>query len=219
LPVLDHARTKRPPNYSSDNHRKWEFNNRFYQKHLEAYLDRMYKYLTFAGARRVLDAGCGEGIVYRAMRERGYDGDWTGFDNSAPAIEFAREASPEAEWHVASAYELPFGDRSHELVFSSQVLEHLEKPLTPLREYARVADHWLLLSVPLEPYFRTLTWLSTKLGLGGDPGHVNHWNPEAFRSFCRRVGRLHTWDRTTIYQISLVDVRGLEDTEPVQSAL
>jgi SAM-dependent methyltransferase len=215
VPVIDHARTQRPDGYTSDNHRKWEFDSRLYQKHLEAYLDHMYLHLKFTGANNVLDAGCGEGIVYRAMRERGYNGKWTGFDYSKEAVEFAKIASPEAEWHAASAYEIPFADESFDLVFSSQVLEHLEKPIKPLREMARVAQNWLLLSVPLEPYFRTLTWFSVKLKLGGDPGHVNHWTPEGFRSFVRTVGKLHRWEWTTVYQIALVDVRGAHDTKPV----
>ena len=219
MPVIDHARKNSPTNYTSDNHRKWEFDNRLYQKHLEAYLDRMYYYLKFTDSRQVLDAGCGEGIVYRAMRERGYDGQWTGFDFSAEAIEFCKQASPEVDWHVASAYDLPFQDKSFDLVFSSQVLEHLKGPIKPLREFARVGKSWLLLSVPFEPVFRTLTWFSIKLGLGGDPGHVNHWTPEKFRAFSRTVGRLHSWERTTIYQISLIDVRGLEDTRPIRSAI
>jgi hypothetical protein len=153
------------------------------------------------------------------MRERGYDGDWVGFDFSKEAIEFCKQASPEAEWHVASAYELPFKNRSFELVFSSQVLEHLKGPGKPLREFARVADKWLLLSVPYEPVFRTLTWFSIKLGLGGDPGHVNHWTPSRWRQFTQQAGRLHCWDRTTIYQIALVDVRDQVHTEIVESAL
>ena len=219
MPVIEHARTQAPSDYKSNNHSKWEFDNGLYQKHLEMYLDTMYKHLIFTGAKRVLDAGCGEGIVYRAMRERGYDGEWVGFDFSNEAIEFCKQASPEAEWHVASAYALPFKDRSFELVFSSQVLEHLEGPAKPLSEFARVAEKWMLLSVPFEPLFRTLTWVSVTLKIGEDPGHVNHWTPAKWRRFAQHAGKLHCWDRSTIYQIALVDVRGMEDTQTVESAL
>jgi SAM-dependent methyltransferase len=204
--VRDHAVSAKPAGYQSNNQSKWEFHNGLYQKHLELYLDRMAHYLNFTGAREVLDAGCGEGIVYRAMRERGWKGNWEGFDFSRDAVEFARAASPETQWLHASAYEIPRADRSTELVFSSQVLEHLPHPLQPLREFARVSRKWLLLSVPLEPWFRSFTWLSVKLKIGQDPGHVNHWTPTAFRDFVCTVGTLTAWERTTVYQIALVDV-------------
>lgn len=219
MPVIEHARTNAPAEYSSENHRKWDYNNSLYLKHLELYLDMMYKYLAFTGATRVLDAGCGEGIVYRAMRERGFKGNWIGFDYSAEAIEFCKHASPEAEWHVSSAYTLPFKDRSFELVFSSQVLEHLEGPKQPLKEFARVADKWMLLSVPYEPLFKIMTWFSVTLRLGGRPGHVNHWTPAKWRSFVQQVGRLHCWDRSTVYQMALVDMRGSDAAQTLESAL
>jgi SAM-dependent methyltransferase len=193
-------------NQTSSNRSKWEFENRFYQKHLELYLDRMYHHLRSSGARRVLDAGCGEGYVYRAMKQRGYSGQWTGFDFSKEAIEYARRESPEVEWRQASAFEIPFADRSVDLVFSSEVLEHLDQPQRALSEFARVSNHWLLLSVPLEPWFRALTWLSVKLHLGGDPGHVNYWTPSSFRDFVSTEGHLVAFERTTVYQIALVDV-------------
>jgi SAM-dependent methyltransferase len=208
LPVINHARDAKPKGYRSNNQSKWEFDNRLYQKHLELYLDKMYGYLKSTGAQNVLDVGCGEGIVYRAMRERGYGGAWTGFDFSDEAVRFARQASPEANWRQASAYEIPFHDKTFELIFSSQVFEHLPNPAQPLSECARVAQKWLLLSVPLEPWFRSLTWISVTLKVGQDPGHVNHWTPRAFKKFVQPAGRLYKWDWTTIYQIALVEAPG-----------
>ncbi|HEY3296924.1 MAG TPA: class I SAM-dependent methyltransferase [bacterium] len=205
MPVRDQARAGKPKGYRSANQSKWEFSNGLYQRHLELYLDRMYHFLSRSGAQNVLDAGCGEGIVYRAMRERGYRGAWTGFDFSRQAVEFARKSSPEARWQHASAYSIPFAAASFDLVFSSQVLEHLTNPQIPLREYARVSARWILLSVPLEPYFRTLTWLSVHLHIGGDPGHVNFWTPHAFRNFVRPAAHLRHWERTTVYQIALLE--------------
>lgn len=201
--------------YSSANRNKWEFSNRLYQKHLELYLDRMFHYLKLSGAERVLDAGCGEGIVYRAMRARGFHGSWCGFDFSGEAVEYARRTSPEGEWHHASVYAIPFADESFDLVFSSQVLEHLANPLDPLREFERGSRKWILLSVPLEPYFRALTWLSVHLHIGGNPGHVNYWTGREFREFCGaglygpKNGpprwALRNWERTTVYQIALLE--------------
>jgi SAM-dependent methyltransferase len=205
MSVREQVNSGTPPSYPSANQRKWEFKCGPYQKHLELYLDRMYHYLTLSGAERVLDAGCGEGIVYRAMRRRGYRGRWCGFDFSPEAVQFARQASPEAEWHTASVCDIPFADQSFDLVFSSQVLEHMPHPQTALDEFARVSRKWILLSVPLEPWFRTFTWLSVHTRIGGDPGHVNFWTGSEFRRFIARAGHSRHWERTTVYQIALVE--------------
>jgi SAM-dependent methyltransferase len=206
MPVIDHARLAKPEGYRSNNQSKWEFDNRLYQRHLEFYLDKIFEHLMNTGATSVLDVGCGEGIVYRAMCERGWRGKWTGFDFSAEAVEFAKVASPEVDWRQASAYEIPFPSKSFELLFSSQVFEHLPNPQVPLRECARVGQRWLVMSVPLEPWFRTLTWFSVKLKIGQDPGHVNFWTPAEFRKFVSDAGKLTAWDRTTVYQIATVDL-------------
>lgn len=197
---------EKPVGYRSANLSKWEYSGALYQKHLELYLDAMYSLLKRTNAHRVLDAGCGEGVVYRAMQTRGFDGEWTGVDLSADAIDFARHESPEAEWQASSVAHLPFPDNRFDLVLSSQVLEHLTAPEEALRELARCSQQWLLLSVPYEPLFRWLTWLSVRFRIGGDPGHVHHWRPREFRHFVSQVGRLHHWERTTVYQIGLVQM-------------
>ena len=198
--------TTHQPDYQSANLNKWEYGGGLYQKHLELYLDAMYAMLKRTGARTVLDAGCGEGVVYRAMKKRGFSGEWMGLDLSEEAVDFARKQNPEATWIAGSVADLPFPDKSFELVFSSQVLEHLPEPDKALREYARCSNKWLLLSVPYEPLFRWLVWASVTFKIGGDPGHVNHWQPTQFRRFVSQAGQLLHWQRTTIYQIALVNL-------------
>jgi SAM-dependent methyltransferase len=195
---------QKPLEYRSANLSKWEYSGALYQKHLELYLDAMFALLQETGAHTVLDAGCGEGVVYRAMRKRGFIGEWTGIDLSSDAIDYAKRESPEATWLVGSVFDMPFPSKNFDLVFSSQVLEHLPAPEKALREFARCARQWLLISVPYEPLFRWLTWISVRFRLGGDPGHVNHWRPREFRRFVSQSSELKSWQRTTVYQIGLV---------------
>ncbi len=190
--------------YQSANLSKWEYSGGLYQKHLELYLDAMYALLQKTGAKSVLDAGCGEGVVYRAMKKRGYGGEWTGLDLSQDAIAFARNRNPEATWLADSITNMPFESKSFDIAFSSQVLEHLTDPDEALHELARCAQQWLLISVPYEPVFKFLTWVSVTFKIGGDPEHVNHWRPNDFQNFVSQVGKLHHWQRTTVYQIALL---------------
>lgn len=46
------------------------------------------------------------------------------------------------------AYHLPFKDKCFNVVYTSHVLEHLEKPLNVLKEWKRVADTKVIVKVP-----------------------------------------------------------------------
>lgn len=193
--------------HDSNNLRKWEYGNGIYQRALSRYLDRLGALLLRTGAGTVLDAGCGEGFVQRAMHQRGYGGRWTGVDASPGAVAFAAERAPTHTWRVEDLRALPDARASYDAVLCSQVLEHIPEPARVRDELARVTNRWLLVSVPLEPIFRTACALSIALGIGQDPGHVNFWTPAGFRRFLEPVGRLVTWERTTAYQIALVETR------------
>ncbi|MBX3174968.1 MAG: methyltransferase domain-containing protein [Gemmatimonadaceae bacterium] len=192
--------------HDSNNLRKWEYGNGLYQRALHRYLDRMGSLLDQCGAQNVLDAGCGEGYVQRGMTARGYRGRWTGVDLSPGAVRFARDRAPHHEWRVEDLAKLRFESSTFDAVLCSQVLEHIPTPDRVRDELARVTSRHLLVSVPFEPVFRGLCALSIALGIGQDPGHVNFWTGLAFRRFLRPVGRLLHWERTTAYQIALVEI-------------
>ncbi len=90
-----------------------------------------------AGALRVLDLGCGERP-------------WAGLFGGAHCIGVdiaSQGARPDV---IASGASLPFANASFDLVFSSQVLEHVPRPDPVLAESARVlrAGGALVMSVP-----------------------------------------------------------------------
>lgn len=106
---------------------------------------------------------------------------------------------------MADLRRLRFDDASFDLVLSSQVLEHIPNPETVRDELARVSARWVLVSVPLEPVFRSICALTVAVGVGQDPGHVNFWTAAAFRRFLAPIGRLVTWERSAVYQMALVE--------------
>jgi 2-polyprenyl-3-methyl-5-hydroxy-6-metoxy-1,4-benzoquinol methylase len=192
--------------HDSNNLRKWEYGNGLYQRVLARYLDRMADLLARANPEAVLDAGCGEGYVYRGLTARGVRASWGGVDASAAAVEFAAARNTECAWSVGDLRRMSQASASADLVLCSQVLEHIPQPERVRDELARVSAKWLLLSVPLEPVFRSICALTVAAGVGQDPGHVNFWTPRAFRNFLRPVGRLAHWEWTSVYQIALVEV-------------
>jgi 2-polyprenyl-3-methyl-5-hydroxy-6-metoxy-1,4-benzoquinol methylase len=99
---------------------------------------------------RVLDAGCGEGVLAVMLAKRGAI--VTACDISEPNIvrarEYAKEAGVQVEFLVADAEALPFPNKSFDVVVSSHVLEHLPDFDKGLRELLRTAKERAVIAVP-----------------------------------------------------------------------
>jgi SAM-dependent methyltransferase len=97
--------------------------------------------LSLAGdvaGRRILDAGCGSGPLFAALRDRGAL--VTGIDSSAGMVELARRRlGAGAALHVADlSNPLPFADGAFDDVLASLVLHYLEDWGPTLAEIRRV---------------------------------------------------------------------------------
>ena len=144
------------------------------------------------GPATFLDAGCGEGFVARALRERMPSLRLTGVDLNPAAARLAAAANPGAAFAAASVVALPFADGSFDVVGCFEVLEHLagDGPERALRELARVARRGVVLSVPHEPLFCLANAARGKnLGVrppGSDPDHRQLWTRAAFAAFVAR---------------------------------
>ncbi len=89
--------------------------------------------------KRILDIGCGDGILSYLLTKNG--GRVIGIDSSEEAIKFAKEKCRDLkniDFLKGSAYRLPFEDRSFDYIISSEVIEHLKYPEKMLSEVKRV---------------------------------------------------------------------------------
>ena len=107
---------------------------------INAYYERP-AILALAGdvaGRRILDAGCGSGPLFAALRDRGAI--VTGFDSSARMLELARRRlGDDADLQLADlGSPLPFPDGAFDDVIASLVLHYLEDWTAPLAELRRV---------------------------------------------------------------------------------
>jgi ubiquinone/menaquinone biosynthesis C-methylase UbiE len=100
-------------------------------------------FLRFAGiedGQRILDVGCGTGVLTRAALAAGENIKVTGVDPVETFIPFAREAAgPRAEFHVGSVDALPFADGAFDAVLGLLVLQEFDDPDSSIAEMARVA--------------------------------------------------------------------------------
>ncbi|NLE76492.1 MAG: methyltransferase domain-containing protein [Chloroflexi bacterium] len=85
---------------------------------------------------RLLDAGCGVGTYTQAFGRAGAI--TAGIDIEEERVARGREAARGAVLSVASAERLPFPAGTFDVVFSHEVIEHLDDDLAALREAARV---------------------------------------------------------------------------------
>ena len=105
------------------------------------------------GVRTIVDVGCGDGVLTTALAQR-YQ--VQAVDRSEAALARLAARAPHVARVCASAEQLPMADQSADLVFSSELLEHLPAATREraVREMARVTRRWLLVSVPNQEVLR-----------------------------------------------------------------
>lgn len=159
---------------------KYRSTNPIHQWLMRGFLRSVRELLGSIEYGSVLEVGCGTGDL--ATRILPPQVDYLGIDIDETEIETARNRYPQLTFQVGSAYELPVESNSFDLVIACEVLEHLEDPVRALAEIDRVANRWVLVSVPWEPTWRILNVIRGKYWrrFGNTPGHVQHFSRRDF---------------------------------------
>jgi SAM-dependent methyltransferase len=160
---------------------------------MNAYYERPAT-LALAGdvaGRRILDAGCGSGPLFAALRERGAA--VTGLDQSPAMLEHARKRlGADADLRVADlAAPLPFADAAFDDVVASLVLHYLRDWQPTLAELRRVlkpggrliasVNHPFMVNLthrqagPRPDYFESYTW-TDEFEMHGETARMTFWN-------------------------------------------
>ena len=159
---------------------KYRSTNPIHQWLMRGFLGSVRELLGSIEYGSVLEVGCGPGDL--ASRILPPQVDYLGIDIDETEIEIARKQHPQLSFQAGSAYELPVESNSFDLVIACEVLEHLEDPAKALAEIDRVANRWVLVSVPWEPTWRILNVIRGKYwrSFGNTPGHVQHFRRRDF---------------------------------------
>lgn len=161
---------------------------------LNAYYERPAM-LELAGdvtGRRILDAGCGSGPLFAALRDRGAA--VTGIDASAGMLELARRRlGADADLRVADlADPLPFPDDAFDDVIASLVLHYLQDWGPTLAELRRVLAPGGRLLVSVEHPFAIT--LAQRLA-GDKPDYFQTRNRTEEWIMGGQTARMSFWDR------------------------
>jgi 2-polyprenyl-3-methyl-5-hydroxy-6-metoxy-1,4-benzoquinol methylase len=170
----------------SSNQRKHESQNPIQRALIDNFHGKAVEMIRRAQPSTILELGCGEGYVLRALADAGIGAELTGVELDSRAAKIASERLGErATIEQRDARELAADGRRFDMVLMLEVLEHIQDPAQMLPILDSLTNGWVLLSVPWEPVFRGLNLLRGKniTRLGNDPDHVNHWGRLGFAKF------------------------------------
>ncbi|PRQ05368.1 Demethylrebeccamycin-D-glucose O-methyltransferase [Enhygromyxa salina] len=143
-------------------------------------------------AKTVLEVGCGEGkLATRLVRNAPTPARYLATDVSLHTL--SPELDPRIETEAASIYDLPYADKSFDIVVCCEVLEHLDTPTRGLEEISRVARERVLISTPWEPVWRAMNMARAKylLKLGNTPGHIQHFSRRGLETLAATYLHIH----------------------------
>lgn len=116
-------------------------------------VDEIEKYLLKKSAPnqkiRILDVGCGDGVLLYLLQKHimRHVVEMHGVDLSPEALGVAEEKIPQGIFTRKDAYHTGYPDRYFDIVVSSDVIEHLQKPQQMLCEISRIAGRQALVII------------------------------------------------------------------------
>lgn len=134
---------------------------------------------------KLLDAGCNTGVEgYRLMKSN-YLGQYIGVDSNLKALQYAMQnlAGTSSSFALADLGNIPFPDRSFDIVLNKDVIEHASYYEDIIRELTRLTSKFLILSMFIKLNNRADV---IKLEPGGF--YHNSYESKKFFSFIKCLG-------------------------------
>jgi cytidyltransferase-like protein len=117
----------------------------------------------------LLDAGCGPGVLMTLLEEHGVVAD--GLDAS-PDVRALAEPALRGRISIGTVVDMPYDDRSYDVVVCREVLEHLTVPevARAVAELCRVSSRLVYVTTRFHPSPRSLFDVTTEFDV--DPTHI-----------------------------------------------
>lgn len=119
---------------------------------------QLYRRANLLHAERILDVGCGTGVLTNELARR-TRGQVIGLDNNAEMLAFARRSTSRVHYEEGDALDLPYPDAHFDTVICHFVLLWVADPRLAVREMARVTKPGGDVLICAEPdYAGRLDW-------------------------------------------------------------
>lgn len=160
---------------------KFNTSNPFARYLMKGFIASFNELFALTDAEQILEIGCGEGDMLRVMTAS-RQATIHGFDVDIPTLQKAKKRFPDVAVSMIDAHNIAYKSQSFDLVLACEVLEHVIKPDSVLKEAARMSRKHAIFSVPREPIWRILNVARGRYipQLGNTPGHIQHWSSESF---------------------------------------
>jgi ubiquinone/menaquinone biosynthesis C-methylase UbiE len=170
----------------------------------------------------VLEIGCGTGAVLGELESMGFAEKYVASDISLEAVDFVRRSCGRflSGAFVGSAGLLPFPDKQFSIAILSHVIEHLEDPISSVREAARIAEY-AVIEVPTEKVLSNLVRtkiLGRPFASAAAAGHVQFWSPRSIARFLEEMCELEIVARHTdplCHQVEFHGRKGARKAKPL----
>lgn len=127
-----------------------EFENKRWKEHKQGcefrHTSSLDMVLNLSDIKRVLDLGCGDGFFIDFLKKKGINSE--GADISIEAMAKCEKKGYRATLINSTGNNLPFENKTFDLVFLLDVLEHLYNPYSLLKEVVRITRGHIIVSVP-----------------------------------------------------------------------
>jgi ubiquinone/menaquinone biosynthesis C-methylase UbiE len=142
-----------------------------------------------ADRTKIVDIGCGEGILVEKLSKKFPEKSILGIDPSTENVDICKAHNLNV--CSGSVYELPLDDFFADCVLLIEVIEHLDRPETAIKEINRVLrkNGSLILIFPHDSVFRLARIITCKFKEAFYyAGHVKQWRPYEMIKFLKKNG-------------------------------
>ena len=173
---------------TTSNYEKYQTANPLMRRIIARFLDRVGSHLAVIRPSKVVDLGCGEGLVVEQLERLPAPVQYLGLELNPVALEHARRLHPGREFVQGDLLSYPPRESSADVVLCLEVLEHMREPSPAVERIACWTGDRAIISVPWEPWFRVGNFFRGKYlaQLGNHPEHVQQFNPASFAALLGR---------------------------------